>query len=98
VYALAGPTPVGKGDQRSSKFSYDGSTTIADTVIRLRPARRHFERSLEQARKLGAEYETALTLRAIAETGSATTGDARAESEHILSRLGVTATPAVPLP
>ena len=61
-------------------------------------ARHHFERSLEQARKLGADYETALTLRAIAETDSATTGDARAESERILSRLGVIATPAVPLP
>jgi tetratricopeptide (TPR) repeat protein len=51
-------------------------------------ARRHFERSLEQARKLGADYETALTLRAIGETESATTDDARTESERILARLG----------
>jgi predicted ATPase/class 3 adenylate cyclase len=61
-------------------------------------ARAHFERSLEQARTLGADYETGLTLRAFAETDSAAVSDAGAESERILSSLGVLSTPSVPLP
>ena len=59
--------------------------------------RAHFERSLEQARTLGAAYETGLTLRAIAETGSSA-AEAGDESERILSSLGVLSTPSVPLP
>jgi class 3 adenylate cyclase/tetratricopeptide (TPR) repeat protein len=58
----------------------------------------HFERSLEQARTLGADYEAALTLKAIAETDSGRVDQASTESEHILSALGVLSTPSVPLP
>lgn len=58
----------------------------------------HFTRSLEQARSLGAEYESALTLKAIAETNSSAEADAKAESERILARLGVVTTPSIPLP
>jgi hypothetical protein len=56
-----------------------------------------FERSLELARGLGADYEVALTLEALARTRL---GDpeAEAESQTIFERLGVVSTPRVPLP
>lgn len=57
-------------------------------------ARPHFERSLEAAEAAGAEYEVALTLRAIAETSGVDDGRA----EEILRRLGVISLPSVPLP
>ena len=60
--------------------------------------RAHFERSLEQARALGATYEAGLTLRAIAETDPSKAQAARVESEQLLSSLGVLSTPSVPLP
>jgi class 3 adenylate cyclase/tetratricopeptide (TPR) repeat protein len=56
----------------------------------------HFEASLARARELGAEYEVALTLRALAETGQVEAH--AAESRAILDRLGVVALPHVPLP
>jgi class 3 adenylate cyclase/tetratricopeptide (TPR) repeat protein len=61
-------------------------------------ARPHFERSLEQARALGATYEVSLTLKAIAETDSSAGPEASLESERMLSSLGVLSTPSVPLP
>ena len=57
-------------------------------------AKPHFERSLEAARAANAEYEVALTLRAIAETSGAEDG----EGSEILRRLGIVSTPSVPLP
>jgi class 3 adenylate cyclase/tetratricopeptide (TPR) repeat protein len=57
-------------------------------------AKPHFERSLEAAETAGAEYEVALTLRAIAETSGVDDGRAT----EILGRLGVVSTPSVPLP
>jgi class 3 adenylate cyclase/tetratricopeptide (TPR) repeat protein len=56
-----------------------------------------FERSLELARGLGADYEVALTLEGLARTRL---GDpeVEAESRLILERLGVLSTPRVPLP
>lgn len=56
----------------------------------------HFARSLELSRAQGSAYEEALSLRAIADTA----GDeaARTESDALLSRLGVTGLPHVPLP
>ena len=57
-------------------------------------ARPHFERSLEAAKAAGAEYEVALTLRAIAETSGVDDGRAT----EIMNRLGVVSTPPVPLP
>jgi hypothetical protein len=55
-----------------------------------------FERSLELARGLGADYEVALT----EALGRTRLGDPEAETESraILERLGVLATPVVPLP
>jgi tetratricopeptide (TPR) repeat protein len=60
-------------------------------------ARPHFERSLELARALDAEYEVALTLEALARTRLGAP-EADAESKEMLARLGVLATPLVPLP
>ena len=49
------------------------------------------------ARRLGAEFEIALTLKAMADGGLAGPEAAR-ESEEILARLGVVTVPRVPLP
>jgi tetratricopeptide (TPR) repeat protein len=64
----------------------------------LEEARAHFERSLEQARALGATYEAGLTLRAVADTDPSGAPEARLESERLLASLGVLSTPSVPLP
>ena len=56
-----------------------------------------FERSLELARELEADYEVALTLEALARTGLGGP-EAETESQAILERLGVVSTPHVPLP
>ena len=56
-----------------------------------------FERSLELARELEADYEVALTLEALGRTGLGN-ADAGTESQAILERLGVFSTPRVPLP
>ena len=60
-------------------------------------ARDHIEESVELARKVGSEYETALSLRALVETRNAGP-DAGAESNATLERLGVVFVPRVPLP
>lgn len=60
-------------------------------------AREHFERSLASARGADAEFEIALTLRALADIGAATEEQA-AESAEILERLGVVSLPRIPLP
>ena len=60
-------------------------------------ARPRFERSLELARELEADYEVALTLEALGRTRLGDP-DAEAESKAILERLGVVSTPRVPLP
>ena len=53
-------------------------------------ARAHLERSLAVARDRGAQYEVALTLRALADTKLAADVDAaRRESEDLLEQLGV---------
>ena len=57
----------------------------------------HFERGVELARELGADYELARTLLARVETGLAAPGDAD-EAAGILERVGVVSTPLVPLP
>jgi class 3 adenylate cyclase/tetratricopeptide (TPR) repeat protein len=61
-------------------------------------ARPHFEASLRRARDLGAEYEAALTLRALAETSAPADVSAHEHSRAILDRLGVVSLPQVPLP
>lgn len=58
----------------------------------------HLRRSLDQARALGAEYEAALTVKAIADTGASYEGDAEAEYREIFGRLGVASAPSPPLP
>ncbi len=62
-------------------------------------SRPHLDRSLAIARELGAQYEIALTLRALADTKLADDIDAaRRESEDILERLGVVSLATPPLP
>jgi class 3 adenylate cyclase len=61
-------------------------------------ARPHLEESLRLAREAQAEYEVALTLRALAETGAPQAEEQAAEAAAIFERLGVIATPRVPLP
>ncbi len=61
-------------------------------------ARPHLEASLRLARDLHAEFEVALTLRAMAAVGWEDGAALRAESDAILERLGVVRVPAVPLP
>jgi class 3 adenylate cyclase/tetratricopeptide (TPR) repeat protein len=59
-------------------------------------ARPHFEESLRAGREGGFEYEVALTLKALADTSLDPA--AQTEAEEILTRLGVVATPHIPLP
>jgi predicted ATPase len=61
-------------------------------------ARPHFEASLRIARDVSAGYEAALTLKAIADTGTSHDGDPEAEYREIFSRLGVVSVPSPPLP
>ena len=58
----------------------------------------HLLESLRIARDLGAVYEEALTLRALADTKAPDAEAHRAESDEILARLGVVSVPKVPLP
>jgi hypothetical protein len=55
----------------------------------------HLERSVELARAAGADFELAMTLRALADLGYT---DGEAEANEILERLGVVRLPRVPLP
>ncbi len=59
-------------------------------------ARGHFDESLRVARELSAEYEAALTLKALADTGLDPAAGPQAAA--ILERLGVVSTPLLPLP
>jgi hypothetical protein len=57
--------------------------------------RSHLEQSLTLARNVGSDYEAALSLRALEDTG----GSGREEqAEQTLTRLGVVNLPHVPLP
>jgi tetratricopeptide (TPR) repeat protein len=58
----------------------------------------HLLESLRIARDLGAVYEEALTLRALADTKAPDADAHRKDSDAILGRLGVVAVPKVPLP
>jgi tetratricopeptide (TPR) repeat protein len=58
-------------------------------------ARPHFDESLRAARDLEAEYELALTMHALAQTGAS---EYAPLADVVLGRLGVVATPYVPLP
>ncbi len=65
-------------------------------------AQKCLEESLRLARSVGAEYEVAMTLEALARlalaSGRASASDYLAEARFILERLGVVSTPRVPLP
>jgi tetratricopeptide (TPR) repeat protein len=61
-------------------------------------ARPQLLESLEIARDLEAEFEVALTLRAMADTQFEHAERLRMESDAILERLGVVSVPSVPLP
>ena len=58
----------------------------------------HLEEGLLLAREQKAEFEVALTLRAMASVGWDGADGLRTESDAILERLGVVSVPAVPLP
>ena len=60
-------------------------------------SRPRLEESLRLAREAASEYDVALTLRALADTGA---GDASAgaEADATFARLGVATLPRVPLP
>ncbi|HEY2934991.1 MAG TPA: tetratricopeptide repeat protein, partial [Gaiellaceae bacterium] len=58
---------------------------------------RHFERSLAVGREASADFEIALTLKAMADTGVAA-ADAAAEAQLIFDGLDVVSVPRVPLP
>jgi class 3 adenylate cyclase/tetratricopeptide (TPR) repeat protein len=58
-------------------------------------ARPHFDESLRAAERASAEYELALTMRALADTGAS---EYRGLAEVVFDRLGVISTPYVPLP
>ena len=58
----------------------------------------HFEESLRLARERKAEFEVALSLRAMAAVGFEGAETLRVESDAILERLGVVSVPKVPLP
>ena len=58
----------------------------------------HLEESLRLAREQKAEFEIALTLRAMAAVGFDDADALRGESDAILERLGVVSVPKVPLP
>ncbi|HEX9235783.1 MAG TPA: tetratricopeptide repeat protein [Actinomycetota bacterium] len=96
----------------------DGAMVLSPLLYRVRgyawlqlglpeQARRAFDQSLAEARPRKADYEVALTLRALAEldersVGGVNQGDGasavRAESDSILERLGVVHVPEFPLP
>ncbi len=58
----------------------------------------HLEESLRLAREQKAEFEAALTLRAMADVRLPNAETLRSESDAILERLGVVSVPRVPLP
>jgi hypothetical protein len=58
----------------------------------------HLERSLQIAESIGARYEIALTLRALADVGGTDGGARRARSESLFSELGVVSVTSPPLP
>ena len=90
----------------AASFTYAGLEALIDRQhgYALHQARRPDEgrerlvESLRIARELGATYEEALTLRALAEVGADPDGEYRASSDAILERLGVVSLPRVPLP
>jgi hypothetical protein len=58
----------------------------------------HLERSLEIGESIGARYEIALTLKALADVGAADAPARRARSESLFRELGVVSVPSPPLP
>jgi tetratricopeptide (TPR) repeat protein len=97
--------------QRATEAS--GTTVLQAMLQRLRwyallqagepdGAQTCLEDSLRLGRSVGAEYEVALTLEAVADlarvAGRDFVGDPLAEARSILHRLGVVSTPPIPLP
>jgi hypothetical protein len=58
----------------------------------------HLEASAELARSLNLDFELALTLKALADTGIARDPSVAVEAGQALERLGVVAVPEPPLP
>jgi class 3 adenylate cyclase/tetratricopeptide (TPR) repeat protein len=99
--AFAGATDVleraGEGDAtRPLRAMAERLLGLAEAQDRAKDrALPHLRRSVELARAAGADFELAMTLRALAELGHT---EGEAEAHEILERLGVVRLPRVPLP
>jgi class 3 adenylate cyclase/tetratricopeptide (TPR) repeat protein len=94
--ALAGLRPylAADGSPHRAQIERLAAYAIVQSRAGIAKAKAHLDASLEAARAADAQYELALTLRAIEETS----GVESPEAAEILQRLGVVATPRVPLP
>jgi hypothetical protein len=70
----------------------------SEPVLMFADARPHFEERLRIAREPKAEYEPALTLRAMAATRLPSADDLAGECDAIHERVGVLSVPSVLLP
>ena len=99
AFAMAGDVLAQAGDADSTR----PLRAMAERLLGLAEAQDrakdralpHLERSVELARAAGADFELAMTLRALADLGFT---DGEAEATEILERLGVVRLPRVPLP
>jgi uncharacterized protein HemY len=88
VATVAGSTALGASAER----------TLGYALVQARArekAQPHLERSLEIAESIGARYEVALTLRALADTGHP---ELHGRSEELFAELGVVSVAEPPLP
>jgi tetratricopeptide (TPR) repeat protein len=83
----------GAGAQRAAIERLAGYAVVQSRAP-FAKAKQYFDASEQAAREVEAQYELALTLRAVAETR----GEASVEADELLERLGVKRTPQVPLP
>jgi len=91
VATAAGATALGALAERCLGYAHVQARELAEALP-------HLERSLEIAEGIGATYEIALTLRALADAGAPEQETRRARSRALLSDLGVLAVPEPPFP
>ena len=88
VATAAGSTALGASAERTLGYALVQARRRDD-------ARPHLERSLEIGESIGARFEVALTLRALADTGAP---ELHARSEQLFAELGVVSVAEPPLP
>jgi tetratricopeptide (TPR) repeat protein len=88
VACAAGSTALGASAERTLGYALVQARRRDD-------ARPHFERSLEIGESIGARFEVALTLRALADTGAP---ELHGRSEELFAELGVVSVAQPPLP